>query len=209
MMRLNSSASTSAAAVALDEAELTSAVAGSYDPVLSTITVDMNGAEVTLAGHAYDSATKAGVLKAARRVAGVADVKDEMILLGHGQICTEIMRSKTTWACFQDVTWDGELIRADLTSSASLGGAPLDLKGFHLHVFGSNVAPAKAGAPGEYSLGGGTWRVWDDPTSFEGTLSDIGSPDGMPAELCVRVANASHQLEQRESGNCWPINDVS
>ena len=203
------SASTSEAAVALDEAEVTSAVADSYDPVLSTITVATSNGEVTLAGHVYDAATKAGALEAAQHVAGGANVNDDMILLGHGQTCTEVMRDKETWACFRDVTWDGELIRGDLTSSASLGGAPLDLKGFHLHVFGSNVAPAKAGAPGEYSLGGGTWRVWDDPTSFEGTSSDIGSPDGMPAELCVRVANASHQLEQRESGNCWPITDVS
>ena len=204
-----STGSTREAAVAPDRAELTTAVAGSYDPVLSTITVDAEGDEVTLAGHAYDSATKAGVLEAARQVAGVGVVNDEMVLLGHGQTCTEVMRSKTTWACFREVTWDGKTVRAEMTSSASQGGAPLDLEGFHLHVFGSNVPPAKAGAPGEYSLGGGTWRVWDDPTSFEGTLNDIGSPDGMPAELCVRVANAGHQLEQRESGNCWPITDFS
>ena len=205
----SSPSSSGSVAAPVDETEVSSSVAEAYDPVLSTVTVEVTDEGVTLGGLLYDSATRSAVLAAAEAVDGVGDVQDDMVLLGHGQTCTEIMRAKTTWACFQDVTWDGDLIRADMTSSASTGGDPLDLQGFHLHVFGSNTPPAKAGVPGPFSLGGGSWRVWDEPSSFEGTLTDIGRPDGLPAELCVRVANASHQLEQRESGNCWPITDLS
>ena len=188
---------------------VTTAVEDAYNPALSTVQVALSGDVVTLTGLVYDEATRESILDAAAGVEGVADVKHTTPIQSPSEQCNETVRGKDTWACFQDVTWDGELITATYTSSASTGGADLDLSGSHLHIFGSNVAPETAGAPGSFSIGGGKWRVWDDPTSFEGTLSDIGSPDGMPDALCVRAADGNHQLEQRTSGNCWPITDDS
>ncbi len=189
--------------------EVKTAVEDAYDPALSTVTVQLSDDVVTLTGLVYDESTREAVIAAAKSVDGVSRVKHTTPLQSPGERCNETIRGKDTWACFQDITWDGELLKANFTSSASTGGADLDLSGSHLHIFGSNVAPETAGAPGEFSIGGGKWRVWDEPTSFEGTLSDIGSPDGVPDALCVRVADGSHQLKQRASGNCWPITDAS
>ncbi len=189
--------------------DVTDAVDAAYDPSLSTISVELSGDVVTITGLVFDETTQTAILDAAESVDGVAEVKHTTPLQSDKERCTENVRSKDTWACFQFATWDGTKISATYTSSASTGGADLDLSGSHLHIFGSNVAPETAGTPGDFSVGGGKWKIWDDPTSFEGTLEDIGSPDGVPDSLCVRAANASHQLLQRESGNCWPIADVS
>ncbi|GAB2773645.1 hypothetical protein GCM10027020_28690 [Nocardioides salsibiostraticola] len=188
---------------------VTKAVEDAYDPELSTIGIDFADDVVTLTGLVYDETTRESILDAAAGVEGVADVKHTTPIQSPSEQCNETVRGKDTWACFQDVSWDGNSITATFTSSASTGGADLDLSGSHLHIFGSNVAPETAGAPGSFSIGGGSWRVWDQPTSFEGTLSDIGSPDGVPDALCVRAADGNHQLEQRTSGNCWPITDAS
>ena len=188
---------------------VTTAVDEAYDPELSTISVELADDVVTLTGLVYDEATRESILDAAAGVEGVADVKHTTPIQSPSEQCNETVRGKDTWACFQDVSWDGDSITATFTSSGSTGGADLDLSGSHLHIFGSNVAPETAGAPGSFSIGGGNWRVWDDPTAFEGTLSDIGSPDGVPVALCVRAADGNHQLEQRTSGNCWPITDDS
>ena len=189
--------------------DVTSAVEDAYDQTLSTIDVRLDDDVVTLTGRVYDESTRTDVVDAAAAVDGVARVKHRTPVQSDGERCTEAIRGKDTWACFRAVTWDGQRITADFTSSASTGGAALDLGGSHLHIFGSNVPAESAGTPGTYSTGGGSWRVWDDPTSFEGTLSDIGSPDGVPEALCVRAANGSHQLEQLESGNCWLVTDAS
>ena len=49
------------------------------------------------------------------------------------------------------------------------------------------------------------WEIWDDPRNFSGTPAVIGSPDGAPAALCVRVATATHTLDSLDGGNCWPL----
>ncbi len=195
--------------VPVDRAALDEAIGAAHNPAFSSITVDVDGGLVTLRGLAFGNKARTRLREAARSVAGVTHVKDETVLETAGQKCTGTIMSKDTWACLSDVVWDGEKLTAQLAGSASADGAPLSLQGFHLHFFGDNVDPATAGVAGPYSVGGGKWRVWDQPTVFEGTLAEIGSPDGVPDQLCVRVANGNHQLEQLDSGNCWPVTDLS
>ncbi len=159
---------------------------------------------VTISGRAFDESARQSMISAAS-IPGVNDVVDQMELQEPDEQCTETIRSQERWACVLSVSWDGSTIVADYIGSPQFGGDPWSLSSFHLHLFGSNIAPAGAGVPGPVSDGSGAWMVWDDPSQFEGTPAQIGSPDGVPEKLCARIATAGHTLETLDSGNCWPI----
>ncbi|MBV1892962.1 MAG: hypothetical protein KUG57_02880, partial [Ilumatobacteraceae bacterium] len=73
----------------------------------------------------------------------------------------------------------------------------------------SSVDPATAGQPGDASIGGGAWLIWDDVNGFQGALDQITVDGVLPEKLCVRIATINHTLESLESGNCIPIIDNS
>ncbi len=189
-----------------DPTEVSAAVAAVAEETFSPVTVDVSGRTVELTGRVFDDQARARIVDAAS-VEG-ADVVDDMVDQEPDEQCTEAIRSKQNWACMQDVTWDGELIRAFYRGSPEDGAALFSLNSLHLHIFGSNIEPESAGLPGPYSDGTGAWVVWDDASNFEGTLADIGSPGGVPDKLCTRIANGLHQLESLDSGNCWPIDTI-
>ncbi len=155
-------------------------------------------------GQAFDESARQGIVLAAS-VPGMDSVVDQMTLQQPDEQCTETIRSQARWACMSSAFWDGQNLIASYIGSPQAGGEAWSLSSFHLHVFGSNIPPVGAGVPGPVSDGSGSWKVWDLPDSFEGTLAEVGSPDGVPEKLCTRIATAGHTLESLDSGNCWPI----
>ncbi len=187
-------------------AAVTAAVAALAEETFSPVVAEVADRTVTLTGRVFDDDARAMIVDAAS-VEG-AEVVDEMVDQEPDEQCTEAIRSKQNWACMQEATWDGTLIRAFYRGSPEDGAALFSLNSLHLHIFGSNVDPETAGLPGPYSDGSGAWIVWDDASNFEGTLGDVGSPDGVPEKLCTRIANGLHQLESLDSGNCWPVETI-
>lgn len=106
------------------------------------------------------------------------------------------------------ISWDGKNIVASYFGSPQSGGTPWAISSFHLHVFGSNIPPQVAGIPEPMSDGSSAWKVWDLPDAFDGTLAEIGSPDGFPEKLCAHIATSGHTLESLDSGNCCPVSQL-
>jgi hypothetical protein len=75
------------------------------------------------------------------------------------------------------------------------------LPGEHVHFFFNTVPQEQAGYPGS-----GPWILYGGPRPFTGY-----SPGDRPANasaMCALVANPDHSI-QPDSGNCWPLPDVS
>ncbi len=159
---------------------------------------------VVLGGRAFDEASRQSILAAAN-VPGMDEVVDQMALQSADEQCTEIVRSFESWACLRAVTWDGTTLAAFYHGTPDFGGPAWDVASNHLHIFGNNVPVVGAGTPGPFSDGTGAWIVWDDPSLFTGVPADIGSPDGVPEKVCVRIADATHTLLSLDNGNCWPV----
>lgn len=172
----------------------------------STVIVDFpTERSVKINGQAFDESARLGILSAAQ-VPGMASVdSDELTLQQPDEQCTETIRSQARWVCFSAAFWDGQNLVAQYRGSPEAGGDAWSLSSFHLHVFGNNVPPVGAGVAGPVSDGSGSWKVWDLPDTFEGTLEEVGSPNGVPEKLCARIATGGHTLESLDSGNCWPV----
>lgn len=190
-------------AAAVDEAVF--AAAGFPRSVVEAV---VNERTVTLTGWVFDEAARQQVVAAAG-APGVDQVLDRTELMTADQQCTETVSSRPNWVCLIGATFDGETISALYVGSPDAGAPPWTIEGIHVHLFGDNIPVVGAGTEGPVSDGTGAWIPWADPRSFTGTVADIGSPDGVPAKLCARVATATHTLESLEGGNCWPIAAIS
>jgi hypothetical protein len=186
-----------------DPADAVAAAESVATSTWSAVAAEVNGQSVTFTGRVFDETSRQAILSAAS-LPGI-DVTDSMELQEADEQCTEAIRALENWTCILDASWDGSVVRAAYDGSPNFGGAPYDLSGSHLHVFGSNVPVVGAGTPGPFSDGSGNWQVWDDPVEYDGTLAAIGSPDGVPEKICARIATSAHTLESLENGNCWPI----
>jgi hypothetical protein len=75
------------------------------------------------------------------------------------------------------------------------------LPGEHVHFFFDAVPPEEAGNPGN-----GPWYLYGGPRPFDKyRLADRPETSGM---MCALVANSNHSV-QAESGDCFPLPDVS
>ncbi len=187
-----------------DPAQVSAAVEMVAASTFSTVDLAFGERSVTISGLAFDDAARQSIVTAAS-VPGMDDVVDQMDLQAPDVQCTEAIRSQPNWVCLRSAEWNGQTIEATYVGSPDAGAAPWAISDIHLHIFGSNVPVVGAGTPGPFSDGSGAWTVWDDPSSFSGTLDGIGSPSGVPEMLCARVATSTHTLDSLDGGNCWPI----
>ena len=186
------------------QADANAAVAG----VAQGLTATVAGGVATLNGAATDETIKASAEQAATGVEGVTSVVNQITVTPLDEQCTDLIMSQPRWVCLTSASFDGNTITAQYVIENA--GVPFDASnGFHMHVFGSSVDPATAGQPGDASIGGGAWLIWDDVNGFQGALDQITVDGVLPEKLCVRIATINHTLESLESGNCIPIIDNS
>jgi len=190
-----------ATAVPPTDAELEDAVAAVVGAVDLSISVSVSDAVATLTGS-VDAATASAAVAAAAGVDGVASVDDQLTVLLADELCTDDIMSNVRWACIESVTSDGTDIVANYVFEDD--GTPWSISSdFHLHFYSDSFETEQAGAPGVgVSTGGGTWVVWDTPSTFGASIADLG---GTVDRLCVRVAHSDHSLESLDSGNCFPV----
>ncbi len=186
------------------DGELQAAVEGKLTAFVTDLDVQVTQGTATLSGT-VDSAAERDVAKSqAESVDGVAIVVNNIVALAPDEVCTDLIQSQPRWACITDAAIvDGNVVA---TFDFDDSGTPFSIgSSFHLHVFGSQIEPINAGAPGDASIGGGIWQVWDLVPNFSDTPTAVFGSSEIPEKLCVRIATSRHTLESLDSGNCWPI----
>lgn len=134
------------------------------------------------------------------------EVKNELRIHTADEICSDLIQSQLRWTCITDAFVDADGNVVALFEFDNGGTTFSTANGFHLHVFGGNIDPATAGAPGDASIGGNPWQIWDLVPEFNLAPSAGWLVDGVvPEKICVRIATPSHTLESLDSGNCFPI----
>jgi molecular chaperone DnaK len=184
------------------DAELTSAVQAAVAAVSPAISASVTDAVATLSGQ-VDQTTADAAVAAAGSVEGITSVQSALDILEPDEVCTDEIQSEDRWACVVAATFDGTTVRAEFID----GGTSWEIAGNHLHFFADSTEPEAAGIDGVgVSTGGGLWEVWDESPFFEAPVSAFG---GSIDRLCVRVALPDHSLESIDSGNCWPVEQLS
>lgn len=190
----------------IDDATLSANVAAAVVAVSPDVQSSVTNAVATLVGQT-DEASASAAVGAASSVEGIVDVVNSITVLQADEVCTDQMQSFDRWACINTVTFDGNVLQASFAFENA--GDDLDTDANHLHFYPDNFDPIEAGTPngpGALSIGGAPWEVWEDPTGFTG--DPIALFGAVPTRLCVEFANANHALENLESGNCWPVQNI-
>ena len=184
------------------DADLTSAVQSAVAAVSPAITASVVDAVATLSGQ-VDQATADAAVAAAGAVEGITSVQSALDILAPDEVCSDDIQSADRWACVVAATFDGTTVRAEFVDD----GTSWAIAGTHLHFFADSTEPIEAGVDGAgVSTGGGLWEVWDQSPFFEAPVAAFG---GSIDRLCVRVALPDHSLESLDSGNCWPVEQLS
>lgn len=189
-------------------AEVGTTVSAVIDPLFSSVeaTIDEAGV-VTLTGRAFDEDEEAAALAAAD-IVGVTDVVNEMEVQAEDERCTITVQSQPNFGCITSAEWDGTNIVGTYYSSADAGGPALSTSGGHLHLYSDVFEKEQVGVPGDFSTGGGSWHVYDTPEIITVSLGQLGVSD-VPVRLCTLIANQTHTIESFNSGNCWPVTDIT